>query len=86
MTENVLDNGEGLTVRRVLDDREVELGRRRGTGEKENQNLVFCIIGFNVLSVFFFFFKSDFFFFNNADMENCESFKSFGYIYIYRLK
>ena len=61
MTENVLDNGEGLTVRRVLDDREVELGRRRGTGEKENQNLVFCIIGFNVLSVFFFF-KSDFFF------------------------
>ena len=62
MTENVLDNGEGLTVRRVLDDREVERGRRRGTGEKENQNLVFCIIGFNVLSVFFFFFKSDFFF------------------------
>ena len=62
MTENVLDNGEGLTVRRVLDDREVELGRRRGTGEKENQNFVFCIIGFNVLSVFFFFLNQIFFF------------------------
>ena len=62
MTENVLDNGEGLTVRRVLDDREVEWGRRRGTGEKENQNLVFCIIGFNVLSVFFFFLNQIFFF------------------------
>ena len=53
MTENVLDNGEGLTVRRVLDDREVERGRRRGTGEIKNQNLVFCIIGFYVLSFFF---------------------------------
>ena len=40
-------------MRRVLDDKEVEWGRRRGTGEKENQNLVFCIIGFYVLSVFF---------------------------------
>ena len=30
----------------VLDDREVEWERRRGTGEIENQNLVFCIIGF----------------------------------------
>ena len=35
MTENVLDDGEGLTVRHVLDDREVERGRRRGTGEIE---------------------------------------------------
>ena len=41
-------------MRRVLDDKEVEWGRRRGTGEKENQNLVFCIIGFYVLSIFFF--------------------------------
>ena len=60
MTENVLDDGEGLTVRRVLDDREVEQGRRRGTGEIQNHNLVFCIIGFYVLSGFFF--KSIFFF------------------------
>ena len=60
-------------MRHVLDDREVERGRRRGTGEKENQNLVFCIIGFYVLSVFFFF--------NNADVENCGSFKGFDFIY-----
>ena len=55
-----MDDGEGLTVRRVLDDREVERGRRRRTREIENQNLVFCIIGFYVLSGFFlnkFFFK-----------------------------
>ena len=33
----------------VFYDREVERGRRRGTGEIENQNLVFfCIIGFYV--------------------------------------
>ena len=75
MTENVLDNGEGLTVRRVLDDREVERGRRKGTGEIENHNLVFCFIGFYVLSVFFFFL-------NNADVKNYESFKGFGFIYI----
>ena len=50
---SVMDDGESLTVRRVLDDREVERGRRRGTGEIKNQNLVFCIIGFYVLSVFF---------------------------------
>ena len=60
MTKNVLDDDEGLTVRRVLDDREVEQGRRRQKGEIENQNLVFCIIGFYVLSGFFF--KSNFFF------------------------
>ena len=66
-------------MRRVLDDREVERGRRRRTGEIENQNLIFCIIGFYVLSGFFF--KINFFL-NNADMENCGSFKSFNYIYI----
>ena len=32
----VLDDGESLTVRRVLDDREVKRGRRRGTGEIKN--------------------------------------------------
>ena len=74
-----MDDSEGLTVRRVLDDKEVEWGRRRGMGEKENQNLVFCIIGFYVLSVFFF---NQNFFFNNADVENCGSFKSFDFIYI----
>ena len=36
----------GLAMGCVLDDREVEWERRRGTGEIENQNLVFCIIGF----------------------------------------
>ena len=59
---SVLDDGESLTVRRVLDDREVERGRRRGKGEIKNQNLVFCIIGFYVLSVFFFFFLIRIFF------------------------
>ena len=39
-------------MRRVLDDREVDRGRRRRTGEIENQNLIFCIIGFYVLSGF----------------------------------
>ena len=72
-----MDDGEGLTVRRVLDDREVERGRRRRTGEIENQNLVFCIIGFYVLSGFFF--KINFFFLNNADVENCGG--CFVYIY-----
>ena len=75
-----MDDGEGLTVRCVLDDREVERGRRRRTGEIENQNLVFCIIGFYVLSGFL---KKSIFFLNNADVENCGSFKGFGYIYIY---
>ena len=36
----------------VFYDREVEWGRRRGTGEIENQNLVFCIFEFYVLSGF----------------------------------
>ena len=44
----------GLAMGCVLDDREVEWERRRGMGEIENQNLVFCIIGFYVLSGFFF--------------------------------
>ena len=68
----------------VFYDKEVERGRRRGTREIENQNLVFFgIIGFYVLSglkknkIFVFFFL------NNADVENCGSFKSFGFIYIY---
>ena len=51
----------GLAMGCVLDDREVEWERRRGTGEIENQNLVFCIIGYYLLSGFFlnqfFFFK-----------------------------
>ena len=64
-------------MRRVLDDREVEWGRRRGTREIENQNLVFCIIGFYVLLVFFFL--------NNADVKNYGNFKGFSFIYIYRL-
>ena len=50
----------GLAMGCVLDDGEVERERRRGTGEIENQNLVFCIIGFYVLSGFFL--KSIFFF------------------------
>lgn len=48
----VLDDGEGLTMWCVFDDREVEWGRIRGTGEIEDQSLVFCIIGFYVLSRF----------------------------------
>ena len=48
---SVLDNGEGLTMECVLDDKELEWGRRRETREIENQDLVFCIIGFYVLSV-----------------------------------
>ena len=58
-----MDDSEGLTVRRVLDDKEVEWGRRRGTREIENQNLVFCIIGFYVLSGFRKKKKKNFFFF-----------------------
>lgn len=48
----VLDDGEGLTMWCVFDDGEVEWGRIRGMGEIENQSLVFCIIGFYVLSRF----------------------------------
>ena len=48
---SVLDNGEGLTMECVLDDKELEWRRRRETREIENQDLVFCIIGFYVLSV-----------------------------------
>ena len=39
----------GLAVECVLEDGEVEQGRRRGTGEIENQYLVCSIIGFYVL-------------------------------------
>ena len=69
-------------MRRVLDDREVERGRRRRTEEIENQNLVFCIIGFYVLSGFF---LKSIFFLNNADVENCGGCFDYIYIYIYRL-
>ena len=48
----VLDDGEGLTMWCVFDDREVEWGRIRGTGEIVDQSLVFCIIGLYVLSRF----------------------------------
>ena len=75
-----MDNGEGLTVRRVLDDREVERGRRRRTGEIDNQNLVFCIIGFYVLSGFFL--KSIFFFKIILTWKIVEA-ASIIYIYIY---
>ena len=54
-----MDDGEGLTVRCVLDDREVERGRRRRTGEIENQNLVFVLLGFTYYRVFL---KNQFFF------------------------
>ena len=41
---SVLDDGEGLTVRRVLDDREMEWGRRRGRRRS--------IIGFEIPTIF----------------------------------
>ena len=47
-----MDDGEGLTVRRVLDDKEVEWGRRRGTGDRKSEFSLFCIIRFDVLSGF----------------------------------
>ena len=46
----VLDDEEGVWPWSVLWNGEVEQGRRRGTREIENQNLVCCILGFYVLS------------------------------------
>ena len=45
----VLDDEEGVWPWSVFWNGEVEQGRRRGTGEIENQNLVYCILGFYVL-------------------------------------
>ena len=45
----VLDDEEGVWPWSVFWNGEVEQGRRRGTGEIENQNLVYCILGFCVL-------------------------------------
>ena len=83
MTKNVLDDGEGLTVRCVLDDREVERGRRRGTGDRKSEFSLFVLLG---LMYYRLFKNQNFFILNNTDVENCGSFKSFGFIYIYRLK
>ena len=80
-----MDDGKGLTVRCVLDDREVERGRRRRTGEIENHNLVFCIIGFYVLSGFF---KKSIFFKIMLTWKIVGASKDsviYIYIYIYRL-
>ena len=46
----VLDDEEGVWPWSVLWNGEVEQGRRRGTRDIENQNLVCCILGFYVLS------------------------------------
>ena len=41
-------------------------------------------IGLDIITVFrVLFIFNNFIFINNADVENCGSFKSFGYIYIY---
>ena len=41
-------------------------------------------IGLDIITVFrVLFIFNNFIFINNANMENCESFKSFSYIYIY---
>ena len=71
-------------MRRVLDDREVEQGRRRRKGEIENQNLVFCIIGFYVLSGFFF--LNQIFFFLIMLTWKIVKASKVSVIYIYRLK
>ena len=44
----VLDDEEGVWPWSVFWNGEVEQGRRRGTGEIENHNLVCCILGFYV--------------------------------------
>ena len=46
----VLDDEEGVWPWSVFWNEEVERGRRKGTGEIENQNLVCCILGFYELS------------------------------------
>ena len=46
----VLDDEEGVWPWSVFWNEEVEQGRRKGTGEIENQNLVCCILGFYELS------------------------------------
>ena len=43
-------------------------------------------IGLDIITVFRgLFIFNNFIFINNADVENCGNFKSFGFIYIYRL-
>ena len=70
-------------------DREVCIGwQRSGTGKKKanrrNRKSEFSFLYYWVLRIIGFFKKINFFL-NNADVENCGSFKGFGYIYIYRL-
>ena len=55
-----MGDGEGLTVRRVLDDREVERGRRRGTGDRKSEFSLFVLLG---LMYYWVFKNQNFFFF-----------------------
>ena len=55
-------------------------GRRRGTGDRKSELSLFVSLGLMYYRVFK---NQNFFFLNNADVENCGSFKSFGFIYIY---
>ena len=74
-----MDDGEGLTVRRVLDDKEVERGRRRRMGDRKSEFILFVLLG---LMYYWVFKNQNLFFLNNANVENCGRFKSFGFIYI----
>ena len=47
-----MDDGEGLTVRRVLNDREAERGRRRGTGDRKSDFSLFVLLGLMYYRVF----------------------------------
>ena len=62
----------------------VKMGKE--TGLREENFLFIYLLGFYVLSGFSEKKKKLIFFLNNADMENCGASKSFGFIYIYRLK
>ena len=58
-------------------------GRENGRGKEEKAECIYWVWVLENPLCFFFFWFMFFFFKYCADVENCGSFKSFGFIYIY---
>ena len=73
---------KGVGGRRLCGLR-IERGRENGRGKEEKAKCIYRVWVLENPLCFFFFGLCFFFFKYCADVENCGSFKSFGYIYIY---
>ena len=73
---------KGVGGRRLCGLR-IERGRENGRGKEEKAECIYRVWVLENPLCFFFFWFMFFFFKYCADVENCGSFKSFGYIYIY---